>query len=51
MGFDPEKIDYLREAGRFLGQGDIAKIRQAGEDPHADIKDFQVLPPFAGMKA
>ncbi|MEA2550686.1 MAG: hypothetical protein QOE25_455, partial [Actinomycetota bacterium] len=33
MGFDPEKIDYLREAGRFLGQGDIAKIRQTGEDP------------------
>jgi uncharacterized protein (DUF362 family) len=51
MGFDPEKIDYLREAGRFLGQGDLAKIHQTGEDPRGDIRDFQVLPPFTGMKA
>jgi uncharacterized protein (DUF362 family) len=51
MGFDPEKIDYLREAGRFLGQGDRAKIRQVGEDPQTDAKDFAVLSPFLGMKA
>jgi len=51
MGFDPEKIDYLREAGRFLGQGDFAKISQVGEDPQTDVKDFAVLSPFAGMKA
>ncbi|MEA2557403.1 MAG: hypothetical protein QOG88_941 [Actinomycetota bacterium] len=51
MGFDPEKIDYLREAGRFLGQGDRAKIRQVGEDPQTDVKDFAVLSPFLGMKA
>lgn len=51
MGFDPEKIDYLREAGRFLGQGDLAKIQQIGEDPHADAKDFAVLSQFAGLKA
>lgn len=51
MGFDPAKIDYLREAGRFLGQGDPAKILQVGEDPQANAKSFAVLPPFASMKA
>ena len=51
MGFDPEKIDYLREAGRFLGQADFSKIQQVGEDPHADAEDFAVLAPFVGMKA
>ena len=51
MGFDPVKIGYLQEAGRFLGQADPTKIRQVGEDPQADAKDFAVLPPFEGMKA
>jgi uncharacterized protein (DUF362 family) len=51
MGFDPGKIDYLQEAGRFLGQADQSKIRQAGEDPSGDAKDFSVLAPFEGMKA
>jgi uncharacterized protein (DUF362 family) len=51
MGFDPEKINYLTEAGRFLGQADPSKIRQVGEDPSGDAKDFSVLAPFEGMKA
>ncbi|MEP7059301.1 MAG: DUF362 domain-containing protein [Actinomycetota bacterium] len=50
MGFDPLKIDYLREAGRFLGQGDPEMIRQTGEDPGGDAKDFRVLSPFEAMK-
>jgi uncharacterized protein (DUF362 family) len=51
MGFDPEKVPYLGEAARFLGQGDIDKIRLEGEDLDASTKDFAVLPQFEPMKA
>ena len=33
MGMDPEKVDYLMEAGRFLGQSRSELIEQRGEDP------------------
>jgi uncharacterized protein (DUF362 family) len=44
MGMDPTKIPYLREAARFLGQGDPAHIVQAGEDPGAFVKPFVPAP-------
>ena len=44
MGMDPTKIPYLREASRFLGQGDPAHIVQAGEDPSALVKAFDPAP-------
>jgi uncharacterized protein (DUF362 family) len=44
MGFDPEQIDYLAEAGRFLGQGDRARIDDAGEIPDALAKAFERAP-------
>lgn len=51
MGFDPEKIPYLAEAARFLGQGDMDRIRIDGEDIGGVTTDFSVLPQFAAMKA
>ena len=33
MGIDAEKVGYLREAGRFLGQARSELIEQRGEDP------------------
>jgi uncharacterized protein (DUF362 family) len=51
MGFDPEKITYLAEATRFLGQGDMDRIRIDGEDPSAVTTDFAALPQFDPMKA
>jgi uncharacterized protein (DUF362 family) len=51
MGFDPAKVPYLAEAGRFLGQGDMEEIRVDGEDLATVTKDFAVLPPFRSMKA
>jgi uncharacterized protein (DUF362 family) len=51
MGFDPEKISYLAEAGRFLGQGDMDRIREEGEDVDAVTTDFATLPQFSSMKA
>jgi uncharacterized protein (DUF362 family) len=44
MGFDPSRITYLREAARFLGQGDTAQILQVGEDPSAHMSAFQPAP-------
>ena len=35
MGMEPEKVPYLMEAGRFLGQARSELITQRGEDPGA----------------
>jgi uncharacterized protein (DUF362 family) len=51
MGFDPEKVAYLSEAARFLGQGDRDRIRTEGEDVERVSTDFAVLPQFSSMKA
>jgi len=49
MGFDPTKIDYLREAGRFLGQGGLDRITQRGEDPSAHSRVFAPAPGTEGL--
>ena len=51
MGMDPGRIAYLQEAGRFLGQADPSRIRQAGEDPAAVITPFAPAPGFANLVA
>ena len=50
MGFDPERLGYLREAGTFLGQVHLEEIEQVGEDPEALAQDFAVLPVFDSLK-
>ena len=40
MGMDPEKVGYLMEAGRFLGQARSELIEQRGEDPARLTKRF-----------
>ncbi len=50
MGFDPTRVPHLAEAGRFLGQGDLGRIRMEGEDDGRLAKDFAVLPAFRSMK-
>ncbi len=50
MGFDPSRMAYLHEAARFLGQGDLERIRQVGEDPERSTSDFEVLPAFEALK-
>jgi len=44
MGMDPEKIPYLHEAARFLGEGDPDQIEQRGEDPAAFTTSFAPAP-------
>jgi uncharacterized protein (DUF362 family) len=51
MGFDPEKVAYLAEAARFLGQGDPERIGTEGEDPGGLTIDFDVIDRFRSMKA
>ena len=46
MGMDPEKIEYLMEAGRFLGQSRSELIEQRGEDPERLAKSFRPAPGF-----
>jgi len=50
MGFDAEKIPYLVEAGRFLGQADPAKIRSVGEDPATVQTAFTPAPGFDDLR-
>ena len=50
MGIDPERIDYLFDAGRFLGQIHPELIRQVGEDPGPLATPFALIPSFAGLR-
>jgi uncharacterized protein (DUF362 family) len=51
MNVDPEKVIYLAEAARFLGQGDPEAIRQEGEDPAGEVTPFELLPYFSYLEA
>ena len=51
MGMDPEKVGYLMEAGRFLGQARSELIEQRGEDPSRLAKQFRPAPRFESLAA
>ncbi len=51
MGLCPERVDYLAEASRFLGNLDPADILQAGERPAALRQPFRVLPSFHYLRS
>jgi uncharacterized protein (DUF362 family) len=51
MGSDPERIPYIAEAGRFLGQTDRDRIEQRGEDPERLIRSFAPPPVGDGVAA
>ena len=51
MGLDPERIPYLVEAGRFLGQGHRDSIRTEGEDVAGAVRSFSLLPEFEDLRA
>ncbi len=50
MGIDPEKVTYLQQAARFLGQGHWDLIHHTGEDVERAAIDFAVLPRFDYLK-
>ncbi|MEX0983740.1 MAG: DUF362 domain-containing protein [Actinomycetota bacterium] len=49
MGMDPERIAYLAEAGRFLGQSDRDRITMRGEDPSGLTMRLAPAPGFDGL--
>ncbi len=51
MGFDPERIRYIAEAGRFLGQTDRDRIEHRGEDPDRLAVAFAPPPLGNGVNA
>jgi uncharacterized protein (DUF362 family) len=48
MGFEPDELTYLSEAGRFLGQGDRDRIALRGEDPSRLATTLVPAPGFEG---
>jgi uncharacterized protein (DUF362 family) len=46
MGFDPAKVRYLAEAGRFLGNANAAAVEQRGESPDTLQQSFLPGPGF-----
>jgi uncharacterized protein (DUF362 family) len=50
IGLDPLKIDYIREAGAFLGHADADHIEHRGEPPSRYRYRFDVLPTFEEMR-
>ena len=50
MELDPVRVDYLRQAGQFLGNADEARIVQVGEQPGPLARPFAVLDAFAGLR-
>ena len=51
MDIDPEKVSYLKEAGRFLGNLETERIVTMGEDPDRYRRDYRVLSQFTRIKA
>ncbi|MCZ7587260.1 MAG: DUF362 domain-containing protein [Gaiella sp.] len=51
MGMDPEKVEYLMQAGRFLGQARSELIEQRGEDPGPLARSYRPAPRFEDIVA
>jgi uncharacterized protein (DUF362 family) len=51
MGWDPLRIPYISEAGRFLGQSNMERIEQRGEDPDRSSHSFAPPPAGSGITA
>jgi uncharacterized protein (DUF362 family) len=51
MGMEPERVRYLMEAGRFLGQARSELIEQRGEDPARLTTPFRPAPRFENLVA
>lgn len=50
MSIDPARVAYIGEAGAFLGNVELERIRQVGEDLETYLQDFRVLESFEALK-
>jgi len=51
MGLRPERVAYLSEASRYLGNLDVARIPMRGERLERFVTPFEILPAFASLRA
>jgi uncharacterized protein (DUF362 family) len=51
MGFQPDRINHIREASRFLGNAAPTLIDEIGENADAPTIPFQVVPAFGQLYA
>jgi uncharacterized protein (DUF362 family) len=51
VGLNPEKIEYLRTAGEFLGHLEETDIQQLGEPLLRVVAPFKVIQPFEQLKS
>jgi uncharacterized protein (DUF362 family) len=50
MGLEPARMEYLQQAGEFLGNVDEERIEQVGEGISSRMRDYQVLDRFEHLK-
>jgi uncharacterized protein (DUF362 family) len=50
IGLDPDKIDYLKPAGKFLGITDASRIQHRGEAPARYATRFDVVPALEHLR-
>jgi len=50
MGLDPAKIRYLREASRYLGNMDPARLVQRGEHPARFESTFELIEQMKSLR-
>jgi len=50
MALEPARVDYLREAGEFLGNVDAARVTQVGEQLTPLVRPFAVIDSFAHLR-
>jgi uncharacterized protein (DUF362 family) len=50
IGLDPDKIDYLKSAARFLGITDASRIEHRGETPSRYATRFDVVPALESLR-
>jgi uncharacterized protein (DUF362 family) len=51
MGFDPERIEHIREGSRFLGNAEPTHIDQVGDTVRPPTTAFRVVPEFQNLYA
>ena len=51
MGFEPDRIVYLREGSRFLGNSSLRLLDQVGESVHVPATPFHLVPEFQHLHA
>jgi uncharacterized protein (DUF362 family) len=51
MGLEPTRVPYLAQAGEFLGNVELERVEQRGEDPGRLRQEYRLLEPFRELRA